>query len=47
MPGMRLHDIIDVNHYTIVMTDAGADQVAPIIHRALDVGDQHEEVEGR
>lgn len=34
-PGIRVHDVEDVNHYTIVMTDAGADRVAPIVRRAL------------
>jgi Predicted hydrolases or acyltransferases (alpha/beta hydrolase superfamily) len=46
VPRMRMHDIIDVNHYTIVMTDAGADQVAPFIRRAVETGSQHEEVVG-
>lgn len=32
--GIRVHEIDDVNHYTIVMTDAGADQVAPIVRHA-------------
>lgn len=46
-PGMRVHDIIDVNHYTIVMTDAGADQVAPFIGAAVRSVGRHEEVTGR
>ncbi|MGO4536475.1 alpha/beta fold hydrolase [Leifsonia sp. 2MCAF36] len=31
MPGMRIHEADDVNHYTIVMTDAGVRQVLPLL----------------
>ncbi|WP_431219046.1 alpha/beta hydrolase [Leifsonia xyli] len=31
MPGMRTHEAHDVNHYTIVMSDAGLRQVLPLL----------------
>ncbi|MGO4592475.1 alpha/beta fold hydrolase [Leifsonia sp. 2TAF2] len=31
LPGMRTHEAHDVNHYTIVMTDAGVRQVVPLL----------------
>jgi len=31
MPGMRIHEAHDVNHYTIVMTAAGVRQVLPLL----------------
>jgi lipase len=34
VPGMRIHDIPDVNHYTIVMAPSGADQVGALIRGA-------------
>lgn len=41
-PGIQVHDIDDVNHYTIVMTDEGANRVAPIVRRSLaSVGAQY------
>jgi Short-chain dehydrogenases of various substrate specificities len=35
VPQLRLHEIEDVNHYTIVMAPEGADQAAPVIRSAL------------
>ncbi|WP_240978101.1 alpha/beta hydrolase [Planctomonas sp. JC2975] len=34
VPGMVLTDVDDVNHYSIVLTDHGIDQVAPVVERA-------------
>ncbi|SEA48052.1 alpha/beta hydrolase [Leifsonia sp. 21MFCrub1.1] len=31
LPGMRIHEADDVNHYTILMTDAGLRQVLPVL----------------
>ena len=32
LPRIRFHDSLDVNHYTIVLTPSGADQVAEVIN---------------
>lgn len=32
MPGMRVREATDVNHYTILMTEAGVRQVLPLLH---------------
>jgi pimeloyl-ACP methyl ester carboxylesterase len=37
LPGVRLHELDDVNHYGVVLTRAGAAQVAPFVHAALAV----------
>lgn len=34
-PGVRLAEVPDVNHYTIVMSDAGARAVEPVLREAL------------
>lgn len=31
LPGLRVHEARDVNHYTILMTDAGVRHVAPVL----------------
>lgn len=31
LPALRVHEANDVNHYTIVMSEAGAEQVAPLV----------------
>lgn len=36
LPRMLVHEIPDVNHYTIVMTRAGVDGIAPFVRMALD-----------
>lgn len=43
-PAVRAHDIIDVNHYTILLADAGADQVAPFVRNAVVSASGHEGV---
>jgi hypothetical protein len=43
MPGLRTHQAHDVNHYTIVMTDAGLRQVLPLVARAGRVRDRPDE----
>lgn len=35
LPAVRVHEIPDVNHYTIVMGEAGADAVADLVRRRL------------
>ncbi|WP_235833288.1 alpha/beta hydrolase [Glaciibacter flavus] len=35
IPHIRTHEVQDVNHYTIVLSDRGADQVAPVISAQL------------
>lgn len=35
IPGMRMHEIGDVNHYGIVLTPDGADQIAPYLRARL------------
>lgn len=34
MPGLTTHDIADVNHYTIVMGQRGAEEVAAVVRSA-------------
>ena len=36
VPGMLVHEITDENHYSVVMTDHGIDQVSPIVDLALE-----------
>lgn len=42
MPQLVVHDVADVNHYTIVMTAAGAGSVIPVIRARLGAVDTQE-----
>lgn len=35
IPGLRIHELSDVTHYGVLLTPAGADQVAPYVRAAL------------
>ena len=39
MPQLVVHDVADVNHYTIVMSELGAGSVIPVIRARLEAAD--------
>jgi lipase len=42
MPQLLVHDVADVNHYTIVMSELGAGSVIPVIRARLEAVDNQE-----
>ncbi|WP_235825359.1 alpha/beta fold hydrolase [Agromyces badenianii] len=42
MPRLAVHDIPDVNHYTIVMTEPGAGSVIPVIRARIEAAETQE-----
>ena len=42
MPQLVVHDVADVNHYTVVMSEAGAGSVIPVIRARIEATDTQE-----
>ena len=42
MPHLVVHDVADVNHYTVVMSESGAGSVIPVIRARIEAADTQE-----
>ena len=42
MPQLVVHDVADVNHYTIVMSELGAGSVIPVIRARIEAAEPQE-----
>ena len=42
MPQLVVHDVADVNHYTIVMSELGAGSVTPVIRARIEATETQE-----